>query len=343
MLRRTPAVLLLALAAPAGAEPPPVLVCGGREPEWSLRIDGAKATLATLGARGLTQTGVDGHLQEVGGRLPSFVYRGRLGTSGADLVAVITREGCTDSKTDAAEEGGPAEYSARVSLPEGAVQLGCCTVPATIAPAAEPRALPPPVVAEPPPVAAPPPQPVGPPPAVVGTTSTPPAASGEITALVLPDGRACQRTGTRPTPTPTYNGQRVNFDCGRRGGDTVALVGPLTPGSEGLLAARKAVIEWREGGLNVPPPIETTVARVSEVALADDLTCRLAGADVTLAFEGRRAQFTCGMKDGETVALLGDFEPVEGGFFIVRARIAQIDAGFVLRSSESILVTGPPR
>ena len=47
------------------------------------------------------------------------------------------------------------------------------------------------------------------------------------------------------------------------------------------------------------------------------------------------------MKDGETVALLGDFEPVEGGFLIVRARIAHGEAGFVLRSAEPILVKGP--
>ena len=86
---------------------------------------------------------------------------------------------------------------------------------------------------------------------------------------------------------------------------------------------------------------EPALARASEIALADGLTCRFAGKGATLAFEGRRASFTCGMKDGDTVALLGDLEAVEGGFRIVRARIAQGARGSRSRSSEPILVTAP--
>ena len=56
---------------------------------------------------------------------------------------------------------------------------------------------------------------------------------------------------------------------------------------------------------------------------------------------GRRASFTCGMKDGETVALLGDLEPAEGGFRILRARIAHGEKGFTLGSSDPILVSAP--
>ena len=138
----------------------------------------------------------------------------------------------------------------------------------------------------------------------------------------------------------TFRGQRVNFDCGRWGGDTVGLVGPLTVGTGGLLTAQEAVIDWREGG-SAPHPIETTAARVSEITLSDGLTCRFAGMGATLAFEGRRASFTCGMKDGDTVALLGDLEGLEGGFRILRARIAQGAQGFTLVSSEPILVTAP--
>lgn len=334
MLRRASAVLLLALAAPAGAEPPSVLVCRGHEPEWSLRIEGSRATLATLDGAGLRQTGLDGRLQEAGGGPPSFVYRGRTGASGADLVAVITREACTDTMADAAEGGGPADYSARVSLPEGGVRVGCCTIPAMVGPPAEARP------SSPPPVTVPAAPPVTAPPSSPATSPALPAARGEITALVLPDGRTCQRVDKERLPTPVYNGQRVNFDCGSWGGDTVALIGPLEIGSEGLLTARKALIEWRDD-LAAPRPVETTAARVSEVALPDALVCRHAGTGATLAFEGRRATYTCGMKDGETIALLGDLEAVEGGFRIVRARIAQGDTGFFLRASEPILVTAP--
>jgi hypothetical protein len=68
MLHRVPAVLLLALAAPASAEPPPVFACAGHEPEWSLRADGSRATLATLGTSGPAQTALEGQLQELSGR-----------------------------------------------------------------------------------------------------------------------------------------------------------------------------------------------------------------------------------------------------------------------------------
>ena len=86
---------------------------------------------------------------------------------------------------------------------------------------------------------------------------------------------------------------------------------------------------------------EPALARASEIALADGLTCRFGGKGATLAFEGRRASFTCGMKDGNTVALLGDLEGVEGGFRILKARITHGAQGFTLVSSEPMLVTAP--
>jgi uncharacterized membrane protein len=322
---------LLATAAPLAGEPPAVLVCRGHEPEWNLRIEGSAATLATLGTQGLAQTGLQGRLQETEwGRPPFLVYRGRAEASVADLVAVITREACLDTMADAAEGGGSSEYTARVSLPDGAIRQGCCTsIPATAPfPADEAPARP--VVAAPAPATSAP--------ASAPHPGALPTATGEIAALVLPDGQACRHTGKGARPT--FRGQRVNFDCGRWGGDTVGLVGPLAVGTGGLLTAQRAVIDWRESG-SAPLPIETTAVRVSEIALADGLTCRFAGKGATLAFEGRRASFTCGMKDGDTVTLLGELEPVEGGFRIVRARIAHGESGFTLRSSEPILVTAP--
>jgi len=120
----------------------------------------------------------------------------------------------------------------------------------------------------------------------------------------------------------------------------VGLVGTLAVGPGGLLSAQRALIEWREGG-HAPPPIETTVVRVTEITLSDGLVCRFAGKGSTLAFDGRRASYTCGMKDGATVALLGDLKPVEGGFRIVRARIAEGDSGLALSASEPILLAAP--
>ena len=322
-------VVLLPLLAAAALAGEPVLVCRGHEPEWNLRAEGPSATLATLGSQGLVQTGFAGRLQELGwGRPPFFVYRGRAEASGTDLVAVITRETCLDTMADAAEGGGASEYTARVSLPGGDVRLGCCALPpAKEAPApraaAAPMALPPPAVPAPPAATT----------AVRGI-----AGGGEITALTLPDGTVCRSAGRGATLA--FEGQRLNFDCGQSGVDRLGLLGPLSPGPEGLLQARKAEIGWNEGSWSVrnAGPV---LARPAEIALSDGLTCRHAGRGATLAFEGRRASFTCGMQDGDTVALLGDLEGVEGGFRILRARIAQGAQGFTLVSSEPLLVTAP--
>ena len=303
-----------------------MLVCRGHEPGWNLRIDGSAATLATLGAQGLAQTGLEGRLQEVGwGRPPFFVYRGRAEASGADLVAVITREACVDTMADAAEGGGASDYTARVSLPGGEVRLGCCAVP---------RA---PVVTAPPPAVAPPAAPAAPPTPSAAMPEVP-AAGGEITAVSLPDGVVCRSTGKGATLA--FDGRRLNFDCGPSGVDKLGLLGALAIGPEGLLVAQKAEIAWNEGAFVARQQVPT-VARASEIALADGLTCRFAGKGATLAFEGRRASYTCGMKSGDTVTLLGDLEAAEGGLRIVRARVTHGEGGFTLRSSETILVTAP--
>ena len=315
---------LLAVATPLAAEPPTVLVCRGHEPEWNLRIDGSKATLATLGGQGLVQTGFLGGLQEIGWARPPFlVYRGRADVPAGDLVAVLTREQCLDTMADAAEGGGASDHTARVSLPDGEVRLGCCAIPQV------PVATTPPVPAAAVPVAAPH-SPVSPTPGV--------AAGGEITVLTLPDGTVCRGTGKGATLA--FEGRRLNFDCGSSGVDKLGLLGPVTLGPGGLLQVQRAEIMWTEG-LSSVRKAEATLARASEIALGDGLTCRLAGRGATLAFEGRRASFTCGVKDGDTIALLGDLEAAEGGFRIVRARITQGAQGFALASSEPILVTAP--
>jgi uncharacterized membrane protein len=317
---------LLLAAAPLAGEP--VLVCRGHEPEWNLRVEGPSATLATLGSQGLVQTGFAGRLQELGwGRPPFFVYRGRADASGPDLVAVITRETCLDTMADAAEDGGATPYTARVSLPGAEVRLGCCSVPQAPQPAAPPVAVAP----------APATSPAGPvPPSPASGSAV--AAGGEISALTLTDGTVCRSTGKGATLA--FEGQRLNFDCGSSGVDRVGILGPLAIGPEGLLVARRAEIAWNEG-LTSERKAEPALARASEIALADGLACRFAGKGATVAFEGRRASFTCGMTGGDTVSLLGELEPVEGGFRIVRARIAHGESGFTLRSSEPILVTAP--
>jgi hypothetical protein len=156
--------------------------------------------------------------------------------------------------------------------------------------------------------------------------------------LTLSDGRECRRAGNGGPFTA--RGQRLEFDCGISDGNRLGIVGPLVVESSGLLVARRAVAEWSVSE-SAPTELPPLAARVSEIALSDGLTCRHGGTGATLAFGGRRATYTCGTKDGDSVALLGELEPAEGGFRIVRARIVHGETGFTLRASEPILVTAP--
>ncbi len=297
------------LAAVASAEPSDTLVCRGHEPAWSLSIDGSSATLRTLGERGTMQVALNGRLREASARPLSLVYRGRADGWDADLVAVITREACSDTIAEAGERNGTSDYTVRLSLPDGGVRQGCCG-----------RAAPP---------------------AEAGAAASGAAAEaprGEVVAITLADDRECRSTGRGATLAS--RGRRLSFDCGFRDGDRLGIVGPLGTSPNGFLVAHRAVIAWRESGSAAPDP-EPAAARVSEIALADGLTCREPGRGPALVFDGRRASFTCGMKDGETVALLGDLEPAPGGFRVLRARIGESDTGFVVRSSEIVLLAAP--
>ena len=167
---------------------------------------------------------------------------------------------------------------------------------------------------------------------------------GEITSLILPDvSRSAGALGRERRWRS--NGEPLTFDCGPSGVDIAGPPPVRSLGPGGMLAAKegggstsstRGLFSGAQGGAH-------TVARASEIALADGLTCRFAGKGATLAFEGRRASFTCGMKDGDTVTLLGELEPIEGEIFAGSSGPGSptARAASPLRSSEPILVTVP--
>lgn len=310
MPSRLLSILLLASAgaAAAFAETSPGFVCRGHEPSWSLRVEASAATLTRLGGDRLA---LAGQLRdEPGGR--AFVFRGSTAGQG-DVVALITTESCTDTMADAAEGGGESPFTGRVSLATGEALRGCCRrAPAASAPTPLPPSS--------------------------GPTAAASQVTGEIAALSLPDGRVCRSMGKGATLA--LAGKRLNFDCGTSGVDKLGLVGPLAARPDRLLVGEQSVIEWRDGAHSLRAA-EAVPVRVAEIALSDGSTCRFAGTGATLAFSGRRASYTCGMQGGATLALLGELEPAEGGYRIVRARITHGDAGFTLRSEETIVVRAP--
>jgi uncharacterized membrane protein len=300
-------LLLAPVASTATAAPAPTAVCHGDEPSWSLRIEGAAATFSLSG---LPSRALDGRLVESrGSRLPFLVYRA--GSGAGDFVAVISAEACQDGTADESAGGGISTHTARLSLASGEVLEGCCRLER--APASE----------------------AGPAPSA--SAPRPPAATGSITAVALPDGTVC-RAGDRALLGP--GGRPLTFECDRSGVDVVALLGPLTAEPSGLLSAQRAELTWNEGDYSVRREAATPV-RVSEIAFSDGLACRGSGAGATVAFGGRRAAFTCGTREGARLVLLGDLQPAEGGLRVTRARVVTGDGGFTLAAEESLLVTLP--
>ena len=109
----------LALAAPVLAEP---LVCTGNEPFWRLDIDGSRGQWWWIdaGSEGAVAEGTPGRL-DLGQRVVTG-WRGPVTRPVAgELVAIVDTESCQDSMAD---QRFP--LTARLSMPDGRLLLGCC-------------------------------------------------------------------------------------------------------------------------------------------------------------------------------------------------------------------------
>lgn len=128
----TGGMIALALAASGGAfaETPPkaatiqpgeatAFVCRGNEPFWGLDIENGLARWRTPEESGRL---LDGRLTALDWSRPGLtVWRGRGAEEAGDLVAMIADEACPDSMADY-----DWQATARLSLADGAVVLGCC-------------------------------------------------------------------------------------------------------------------------------------------------------------------------------------------------------------------------
>ncbi|UCC75913.1 MAG: hypothetical protein JSW37_10385 [Anaerolineales bacterium] len=68
------------------------------------------------------------------------------------------------------------------------------------------------------------------------------------------------------------------------------------------------------------------------------LRCGFAGTGATLAFAGKRLNFTCGEVAGNEVGLLGDAAPGDSGWEIEKATMTRTEAGFAVQSTEMVWV-----
>ncbi len=159
------------------------------------------------------------------------------------------------------------------------------------------------------------------------------------TAIQLPDGTVCQFAGTGATLA--FDGKRLNYTCGEMDGDQVALLGePEISGTDWTV--EKAVIGHGDEGFFVRDS-ETVSMTVSSVELEDGTVCLNAGRGATLAFEGKRLNYTCEEQGNNTIGLIGDFQQEDGYWMAERALIVHSDKGFALSESSEepiVLLTG---
>jgi len=354
-------VLALAPALASAAEPlPESLVCRGNEPSWTLRVDGAEASWTTPEAP--SGQALRGRLTRAEwARPPLLVYRGSAAGEGV-LVALVTREGCADTMADER-----FEWSARLSLPDGSVRLGCCRASAASAaapPPALPAAVPPPgssadVAAAPatpgsprpvPPAPAPPrvpapaPAPAPAPPAVTAVPAPAPAPAapsvgGRVMALALEDGTVCRSPGRGATLA--FGGRRVNFTCPPAAdGRGTVLLGPLEPGPRGTLLTRWGSLTQEQDRLVFGDEKEVAV-RVAEIETADRRVCVSPPVGPQVVEREDRVTFSCGQENVDFVVLLGELEAAPGGFAVTRAVVAREDVFYVVRSRERIRIAAP--
>lgn len=141
--------------------------------------------------------------------------------------------------------------------------------------------------------------------------------------IVLPDRRVCTYVG--PEPRARELGDPVTYDCGNDRG----LRGEVKIDGTYMTVDREGPENFDRDAI-----IESQEIRflIEEIVLVDGTVCQHAGEGATLAFEGKRLNYTCG---SPSVGLIGDIEMRAGGVYQVEK--AKLD-GTELESSEMITI-----
>jgi hypothetical protein len=142
--------------------------------------------------------------------------------------------------------------------------------------------------------------------------------------IVLPDKRVCSYVG--PEPRARDLGDPITYDCG----DGRGLRGEVEIDGVYMIVDREGPENFDRDAI-----IESQEIRflIEEIVLTDGTVCKNAGEGATLAFEGKRLNFTC---DSPSVGLIGDIEIQAGGIYQIER--ANLD-GTELASSEMVTIS----
>ena len=133
--------------------------------------------------------------------------------------------------------------------------------------------------------------------------------------------------------------QRVNYTCGMtEAGDQIGLLGDVAL-ENGMLAATEVIIGHGADGFFVKESMEINEP-ITVITLEDGAECLNAGQGATLAFDGKRLNFTCGMTESEEqIGLLGDPAQAEGVVTAEKVIIGHGDNGFFVEESMMVPAT----
>jgi hypothetical protein len=126
------------------------------------------------------------------------------------------------------------------------------------------------------------------------------------TKIALPGGTECLFAGKGATLA--YEGQRLNYTCG----DSLGLIGDIAIANGTEMTVTTATIAGTE--ITGSEPLTFTIEAIE---LADGTTCLNAGHGATLAFEGKRLNYTC----TENTALVGDITQSGETFMVENATL----------------------
>lgn len=158
----------------------------------------------------------------------------------------------------------------------------------------------------------------------------------QATIFVLPDGASCRWAGEGATLV--FDGKRVNYTCSKSDERIIALLGDPTPGTAGVWSVEKATINHDSNGFTLASR-EALTLLAATLALADGTQCAFAGQGATLAFAGKRLNYTCSKSGTESVGIIGDLAIGEGG--VITAEKVLIDrsgSGATVKMSSQVVV-----
>lgn len=156
-------------------------------------------------------------------------------------------------------------------------------------------------------------------------------ASVSATSIQLPDGMTCQFAGRGATLA--FEGKRVNYTCGQSDKEnTVILETPAF--KDGVLMIQRGVMVRTADGFALKSSQLITMD-ITRIELVDGTKCFFAGKGATLAFEGKRLNYTCGRPD---IGLIGDITTNDPLWTAEKVLLEWKPDGFAITSREVVKI-----